>query len=90
MTGLSKQLFLAAYERALVEHTDELYSWTRDEARLAKFMASVRRTICGAQTDIGTVFGASWNHDSPVARQVWRQYGQKGKMTLKALRGLPE
>lgn len=69
--------FLAAY-RALVLAT---YPWAHDKARLDKFMAAVRATICGD--------GIAWAWDGDVTKRVWKALGGTGKLTLKALRALP-
>lgn len=70
--------FLAAY-RAQVLAT---YPWAHDKARLDKFMAAVRATICGDG-------GAAWAWDGDATKRVWKALGGTEKLTLKALRALP-
>ena len=75
---MTKSELLTAYGRALVAEFD----WAKDQERLARFLFSASRTIRGT--------AATWNHDSEVIRRVWRELGGKGRVTLKALRALPE
>ena len=56
--------------------------WAKDEVKLDRYMKSVEATVRGEAT--------SWNHDAPTAVRAYRTLGGKGKMTLKALRALPE
>lgn len=56
------------------------YSWAGDEARVAKFMASVHKTL--------TTPAKTWNHDSPCAQAAWRHIGGKGRASLAKLRAL--
>lgn len=75
---MTKQQFLSEYRAAL----PAAYPWAADAAKLDRFMDSVARTLAGE---------ASWNHDSDVARTIWRAAGNTSKsFTLKALRALPE
>ena len=72
-------------ERFLTLYRDELnkrYEWAQDEAKLNRFMASVRHTL--DTTDAGT-----WNHEGEAVTAAWRAMGGKGKPTKKALRALP-
>ena len=74
----TKAAWLAAYRARL-----EVYGWAREPEKLERFMASVRETI--------TTDRATWNHSSSdMGREAWRDVGCKGKMTLKALRALPQ
>ena len=75
---MTKTEFLAAYRARLVAD----YPWAQDAARLETFMASVTRTIRTA--------AATWNHDSDAATAIYRAQGNKGKVTLKWLRALPD
>lgn len=74
---MTKARFLADYRAALIANCD----WALEPARLERFMQSVERTV---RTNC-----APWNHNSEIAMRVMRAYGFKGKLTLKALRALP-
>lgn len=73
---LTKRSFIKLYREKLIA----LCPWAKDEAKLDKFMASVIGTIQGENT---------WNRDGEAALAAWRELGGKGKITLKALRELP-
>jgi hypothetical protein len=75
---MTKAKFLADYRAALIARCD----WALEPARLERFMQSVERTV--------RTQGNTWNHDSDIATQVLRAVGFKGKLTLKALRALPD
>ncbi len=77
--SLSKPEFLRVYREML--EAEPGYTWAQDAARLERFMTSVRCTI---ETQANT-----WNLDSPVAARAWKAIGGKGKLSYKALRGLP-
>jgi hypothetical protein len=74
---MTKSQFLTDYRAALIARCD----WALDPARLERFMQSVERTV---RTE-----SAPWNHHSDIALSVLRAVGFKGKLTLKALRALP-
>ncbi len=73
---MSKANFLALYAQALKAR----YQWASDAVKLARFIASARDTLGGANT---------WNCDGDAIRDAWQAMGCKGKPTLKALRALP-
>jgi hypothetical protein len=73
---MTKDTFLERYRMELVA----TYAWAADSARLERFMASVRATVCDGSN--------TWNHDGEAVRVAWRSIGGKGKPTLKALRAL--
>lgn len=76
---MTKQAFLAAYRAELTGPNG--YPWTADADLLAKFMASVERTI--------TTQATTWNlGDSDAAKRAWRAIGGTGKPTYKGLRAL--
>lgn len=79
---MTKQAFLQLYRLMLAQDKEPHMQWAKDEAKLDRYMASVSATIHGEAT--------SWNHDAPTALRAYRALGGKGKMTLKALRALPE
>lgn len=58
------------------------YDWTKDAAKLARFMSSAEHTIAGNDW--------TWNHDGEAATAAWRTIGGKGKPTMKGLRALPK
>jgi hypothetical protein len=74
---MGKQAFMQAMEMELRVR----YGWAADEARLAKFLTSVRQTLDG---------GMTWNKDGDAGLAAWRAIGGKGKPTYKALQALPE
>lgn len=85
MSEPTKDEFLAEYRRLLVEGLkDKPYSWTKDQVRLDRFMASVANTIRTRET--------TWNYDSDCARRAFRIcHGHAGvKYSLRALRALPD
>lgn len=74
--------FLTMYRDLLRMSEDPTYAWAKDEARLDKFLASVRRTV--------TTLATTWAWDSPLARQAWTLCGMKGvRYSLSKLRALP-
>lgn len=74
----TKKAFMTALENELTSR----YTWARDEAKLARFMASVSDTLTGKAT--------SWNKNGDASEAAWRAIGQKGKPTYKALRALDD
>lgn len=75
---MNKQNFYSAYRESLVR----AYLWAQDDAKLERFMGSVKGTMEGG--------AKTWNHDGESVIEAWRSIGGKGKPTLKALRALPE
>lgn len=74
----SKTLFLSEYRAGVITE----YPWAQDTAKLDRFMQSVERTI---RTE-----AATWNHDSAVAKRVYKAIGGVGAYSRKALRALPD
>lgn len=75
----TKETFLAAYRDAL-----QVYAWAQDAAKLDWMMEAVRATITRPSG------GGPWNHNGPSTAVAWRAIGGAGKVTLKAIRALPD
>lgn len=73
---MTKRAFMVEIERELRSR----YTWTADEAKLDRFLSSVRATVDG---------GLTWNKDGEAAAAAWKAIGGKGKLTYKALHALP-
>jgi hypothetical protein len=71
----TKQQFLAVLQRELLKH-----DWARDDARFAKAMEEVRKTLNGQHN---CMLSESWV-------KAWKEIGMKGKPTYKGLHALPE
>lgn len=79
---MTKFQFLSAYKAQLIMIYG--HDWAKGE-KLEQFMASIARII-GAD---GSPSGNMWNHDSEIARKVWKAFGLPRKTySLKALRAL--
>lgn len=78
-TFRTKAEFLRVYREML--EAEPGYTWAQDQARIERFMTSVRVTI---ETQVNT-----WNLDSPVARRAWKAIGGTSPLTYKKLRSLP-
>lgn len=74
---MTKTAFIVRYEQELVAR----YPWTKDAAKLTRFIQTVADTLAG---------GAGWQHEGDAVTAAWRAIGGKGKPTLKALRALPQ
>ena len=76
---MTREKFIAAYRAFAVAN----YAWTADAAKLDSFLSdSVEPTLSTERT--------LWIWDGPGSKAAWKAIGGKGKMTLKALRALPE
>jgi hypothetical protein len=58
------------------------YDWTNDAHRFEGFMAKVNETLTTDRT--------TWKWNDNGAKVAWKAIGGKGKLTLKALRAMPE
>lgn len=80
---MTKTRYLEVYRQLLLENA----SWAKnvdgtEHDQLKKFMKSVENSI---RTDFTT-----WACDSRYAKKAWKDIGQTGRMSLKALRALPD
>lgn len=74
---MNRKTFLATYRAELLAS----YDWSKDPAKLDRYMASVEATVSGE--------AKTWNASGPSLDSAWRKIGGKGKPTLKALRAMP-
>ena len=75
---MTKTDFIATHRR----HVVALYPWAQDAAKLKRYMDEVERTL---RTRIST-----WSPMGSASTQAWHEIGGKGKVTLSALRQLPD
>lgn len=73
---MTKTEFLKTYETLLSD-----LPWARVPGKLETFMSSCRETITGPV--------ATWQHDGKLSQSAWRAIGGHGRVTLRALRSLP-
>ncbi len=79
MIKLTRELFLAAYRKELLNRCD----WARaDAARLNRFMASVETTLSNTKMP-------TWICDGPAVDAAWLAVGGLGKPSIKKLAALP-
>lgn len=71
------------FEAALQAELQARYTWAQDEGKLARFMRSVSNTLRDQP-------GNQWQFSGPAATAAWRLLNLKGRITLHALRQLPE
>lgn len=85
---MTKNEFLAGYRVALLAAG---YAWTRDEAKLSRFLRNVARTIQHPNAPPDTTGETrQWQHKSEAGLAAWRGLGGKAKdYTLKNLIALP-
>ena len=74
---MTKTAYLTAYRTELRAR----YPWAADEAKLDRYMAGARAGLDGA---------GGGAHTGEASEAAWRRIGGTGKITLKALRKLPD
>lgn len=73
----TRSAFVDAYRSQLLAR----YEWAKDEAKLARFMESVRTTLFGDKH--------TWHAEGVAFKEACKALGLKARTTVKALRALP-
>jgi hypothetical protein len=77
---MTREAFLQAYRSALLDR----YDWAHDAPNLDRFMASCEEVLAGNRDTRG------WDYQHDACKAAWKAIGGKGRVTLKALRALPD